>query len=168
MDKYKPKKNIILLIIGGGDEKRRLENLIKVLKLKNVILTDYVEHKYIYNFLSIFDIGVSHLPKKTIFEVSSPLKVIEYLSIGIPTLASNIKAHVFFKKYVGSYIHLYDNNYESFADELNYFVNHLPKRDVFFKYSVMLEKLFGFSTISGKYISLYQELLLGENKNGVK
>lgn len=43
--------------------------------------------------MSVFDFGLCHLPNIFIYENSVPLKILEYLSCGVPVLASKLKTH---------------------------------------------------------------------------
>lgn len=53
----------------------------------------YVDHEDIPEFLAGMDIALSPLPDHESFRVSSPAKIYEYLSMGLPVVASNIEAH---------------------------------------------------------------------------
>jgi glycosyltransferase involved in cell wall biosynthesis len=43
--------------------------------------------------ISGFDVAICHLPERTLFNTSFPMKVLEYLACDAPVLASDIPAH---------------------------------------------------------------------------
>lgn len=60
---------------------------------EKVVWHGYVNHDEIPEVLSRMDVGLSQLPAHRMFEVSSPAKVYEYLSMGLPVVCSDIRAH---------------------------------------------------------------------------
>ncbi len=83
-----------LVFVGDGPSRKNLERLTEKFDLqKKIYFTGHVPHEKAAEWISSFDIGVSHLPDKLIFEYSFPLKVLEYMACGKPVLASNIRAH---------------------------------------------------------------------------
>ena len=53
----------------------------------------YVDHNSIPEILNKMDVAISPLPAHDAYEVSSPAKIFEYLSMGLPIICSNIRAH---------------------------------------------------------------------------
>ena len=98
------------IIVGSGDDKEKLENLVMELKIEDkVIFTGQVNQESVRDYLHAFDVGICHLPDTFVFRQSSPMKVLEYLALGLPVLASDILTHRelsdIFKKVV-----IYKNN----------------------------------------------------------
>ena len=87
-------KRYKLMIVGDGRARESLESLVKALKIdNNIIFTGKINHQLVPDYISSFDMGICHLPDIFVFRQSFPLKILEYLSCGIPVLASDIKAH---------------------------------------------------------------------------
>ncbi len=78
-----------LLMLGYGDDKIQLEKLVNVLGLKNdVIFIDQVPYYVVPQFIAASDIGVSPVPPKDVYKISSPLKLVEYMAMGKPVVAN--------------------------------------------------------------------------------
>lgn len=83
-----------LLIIGGKNPKEinRIENLTKKQYLKNKVeITGWIIKKEMHNYLEKTKIGIIPL-KNTFFNrfLTSPLKLFDYYSYGIPIIASDL------------------------------------------------------------------------------
>jgi glycosyltransferase involved in cell wall biosynthesis len=81
----------IKLKIFGGDSDQKFKNRIKNLKSFNKIeYCGLTSLSQLYNELSLADIGiVCKLPKAGRAETSIPNKLFEYMSVGLPVIASN-------------------------------------------------------------------------------
>jgi glycosyltransferase involved in cell wall biosynthesis len=53
----------------------------------------YIDHSLIPQILDEMDVAVSPLPNHDSYKVSSPAKIFEYLSMGLPIICSDIRAH---------------------------------------------------------------------------
>jgi glycosyltransferase involved in cell wall biosynthesis len=83
-----------LLLIGTGPDVHRLKKKVKQLDLDDrVIFTGLIPYEAVPNYLRCIDICVSHLPSISSYRMSFPLKVLEYMAMGKPVLASRIEAH---------------------------------------------------------------------------
>lgn len=85
------KKDIKMLIIGGCNEiyAEHLRKLIKKLGIeKNVIITGYKPYNQVPEFLKCADIAISPMPPIIAYVVSFPMKLLEYMSMEIPIIAS--------------------------------------------------------------------------------
>lgn len=100
-------RKIKLMFVGEGDSLADLKEKVKREKLQNnVLFVGKVEHKEVPKFLSAFDFGLCHLPNIFIYENSVPLKILEYLSCGVPVLVSKLKTHFeMSKKLNGVYVY---------------------------------------------------------------
>lgn len=84
--------SIIFLIIGDGPEKSNVEAYVKFCKLTNYFLfTGFVPYNELPQFMALADIGVapynSELSGKRA-DIAVPLKVLEYMSMGLPVVVS--------------------------------------------------------------------------------
>ncbi|MFX1537943.1 MAG: glycosyltransferase family 4 protein, partial [Promethearchaeota archaeon] len=87
-------KDFRLVFVGDGIDMKNLKRLTEKSNLQDKIqFVGQIPHEKVGEWISAFDIGVSHLPNKLIFKHSFPLKVLEYMACGKPVLASNIWAH---------------------------------------------------------------------------
>lgn len=87
-------KDFKLIFVGDGPDMKSLKRLTEKSNLRDKILfVGQIPYEKVGEWISAFDIGVSHLPNKLIFKHSFPLKVLEYMACGKPVLASNIWAH---------------------------------------------------------------------------
>jgi glycosyltransferase involved in cell wall biosynthesis len=59
----------------------------------NLLLIDSVPNTEVPNYIAFSDLGVIPLPRIDWWEVSSPLKLMEYLAMETPVVLSDIKAH---------------------------------------------------------------------------
>lgn len=82
-----------LVIIGDGDDLENLKLIVDSDSIHNVHFLGRIPYSEIQNLISDFDVGVCHLPDTPIFNTSFPMKVLEYLACGVPTVLSNISAH---------------------------------------------------------------------------
>jgi len=151
--------NLKFLIIGDGPDKKNLEKLVKVKGLSNKIkFIGHVKHDLVSEYLSVADIGISHSPNKFTCEVASPLKIPEYISCGVPVLASDVPGHRILHEYIES-IYLYKNNSESFCKKLNLLLENLPSKKELYKSSKILEEQFGPEAMAKKHMQLYLKVL---------
>jgi glycosyltransferase involved in cell wall biosynthesis len=85
-----------LHLVGGGDEDyvRSLRSYAEELGISDAMeWHGYVNHAEIPSVLRKMDVGISHLPDREMYRVSSPTKVYEYLASGLPVVCSDIIAH---------------------------------------------------------------------------
>ena len=79
---------------GSGPVKDELTRLITEKGLKDrIIMHDAVDYKQVPRYLSMCDIGVVPLPVHRWWWVSSPLKLLEYLAMGKPVVATDLPFH---------------------------------------------------------------------------
>jgi glycosyltransferase involved in cell wall biosynthesis len=81
--------NIKLLMVGDGTGRETLEKLVAELGVKgDVIFTGQVHQSEVPDFIAAADIGVSPVPPFSFYEVSSPIKALEYMAVGKPVVAN--------------------------------------------------------------------------------
>jgi glycosyltransferase involved in cell wall biosynthesis len=85
---------IELFILGKGLAYRQLIESVEQLNLtENVLFHDPVDYSHIANYISQADVGIIPLPDRLCWQVSSPLKLFEYLAMAKPVIVSPIEAH---------------------------------------------------------------------------
>ena len=83
-----------LIILGDGPAKAELLAMVKDLSLEDsVIFIDSVPNQDVPGYIAMADVGVIPIPEDHHWQVSSPLKLFEYMAMGLPVIVSNIEAH---------------------------------------------------------------------------
>ncbi len=87
--------NASLLILGGGRKLQSLRQTAAERNLeKNIIFTDYIPGSEIPRYLSLADIALAPFEQNDVTRAKSPLKIAEYLAMGMPIAASDVgEAH---------------------------------------------------------------------------
>lgn len=85
-------QNLFLVMVGDGDSRQRLEAMAG--GCSRIKFTGYIEPEELPDIISGFDFGICHLPPARVFNVSFPLKVLEYAACDIPIVMSKMPAHV--------------------------------------------------------------------------
>lgn len=86
-----------LLLIGQGRIWQDIADWIKDQGLEGYIrLLPFVERRHINAYINEADCGIVPLPPLLEWEISSPLKLMEYLACGKPVIVSPIHAHRYF------------------------------------------------------------------------
>ncbi len=84
------KDNLKLMFVGNGPDIQKLKKVAKDLKLEErIIFTDYVDYYEMPDHLNAADIAISYIPITPEFDVQPPLKTVEYLACGLPTIATD-------------------------------------------------------------------------------
>lgn len=87
--KYLPEEKLI--IAGEGRELENLKKLVKELNLEEKIkFLGYIPHKEIPCYLSKSKIGILANIKENISRFTSPLRLFEYMALGLPILATDL------------------------------------------------------------------------------
>ena len=83
------KGNVKLLMVGDGNDKLNLEKLAEGLGVKDdVIFTDQVPYFDVPYFIAAADVCVCSVPLLSIYKVSSPTKLFEYMVMRKPVVAN--------------------------------------------------------------------------------
>jgi glycosyltransferase involved in cell wall biosynthesis len=83
-------ENVVYLLVGDGPLKNQLTEFVKDRGLsEDVILTGYVPHDEVPNYLAAMQVVLAPYPASDFFYFS-PLKIFEYMSAGKPVLASRL------------------------------------------------------------------------------
>lgn len=85
----------VLLVIAGDapslDEMAWMRREIASLKLdRHVLLTGWLPQREALGYAVRAEVGLSPIPRGVLFDVSSPTKLVEYLALGIPSVANDI------------------------------------------------------------------------------
>lgn len=83
------KKKVKLIMVGEGNDEDYLKQLANELNVQdNIIFTGRVIHKEIPDYIASADIGVSPVAPLYFFKLSSPIKLLEYMSMAKPVIAN--------------------------------------------------------------------------------
>lgn len=85
--------NLTLDIIGGGDQKESLQKHLQNQKSDSIKVWGPVPQNQIPKLLSNYHIGILPFPNIPRMNVSSAIKMFEYMAAGMPILATKIEAH---------------------------------------------------------------------------
>ncbi len=92
---HKSLPNICFFILGHGLIRDNLLALVEKLNLKSTVqLHDKVSYNDIPGYIEKADVGIIPLPDEPCWQVSSPLKLFEYMAMAKPVIVSSIEAHV--------------------------------------------------------------------------
>lgn len=85
----------VLLVISGDapslDEMAWMRREIASLKLeRHVLLTGWLPQREALGYAVRAEVGLSPIPRGVLFDVSSPTKLVEYLALGLPSVANDI------------------------------------------------------------------------------
>lgn len=83
-----------LVILGDGKDKGVLCEQVRELSLEDTVyFIDTVPNEDVPKYIAMADVGVVPLPDKRYWQVSSPIKLFEYMSMQLPIVVSDIEAH---------------------------------------------------------------------------
>ena len=83
---------ITMDLIGSGDQMLELKNLVKKINLKTIRVEGPVPFKMVPAILSERHIGILPFPNNKSMNVSSAIKMFEYIAAGMPVMATDIEA----------------------------------------------------------------------------
>ncbi|MDP8245207.1 MAG: glycosyltransferase family 4 protein [Candidatus Hinthialibacter antarcticus] len=83
--------NAVLLILGGGRKLDSIKQHARDLSVEEkIIFTDYIPGDEVPRYLSCADLALAPFESNDVTKAKSPLKIAEYLAMGIPVVASDI------------------------------------------------------------------------------
>lgn len=83
-----------LVLLGDGQAKHELKKQTRKLHLEDVVFfIGKICNKDVPKYIAMADVGVIPLPDKRYWQVSSPLKLFEYMAMQLPLVVSDIVAH---------------------------------------------------------------------------
>lgn len=85
----------VLLVIAGdapspGDATWFRAELARRALDGHVVFSGWLPHAEALGYVARADVGISPIPRGDLFDVSSPTKLVEYLALGVPAVASDI------------------------------------------------------------------------------
>ena len=114
--------HILFMMVGAGEAESELKHITKELRLvKNVLFTGGVPFKMVPNYIKTADVGVIPLPAIDWWNVSSPIKLKEYLAMQLPVIATDIPAHRFVIKKTGGATLIKNHKPKNIAEALRTF-----------------------------------------------
>lgn len=124
---------LVFLVVGEGGARPELENLAMELDLSDRILfTGKVPYSEIPKYIRTADVSILPFPNISWWAVSSPIKLMEYLAIGIPIVATDISAHSWVARKTGGVLLARDSKPQnlaaSVAAALNNPHNEVPRK----------------------------------------
>ena len=88
------KENVVLQVIGDGPDLSRLKRICSDLGLNQIVQFEgHIQYEVVPQHLRDTDCFICPLPNRSEWNVSSPIKVFEYLACGKPVILSTIPAH---------------------------------------------------------------------------
>ena len=103
--------NILFMVVGNGDAELELRRITKELKLEdNIFFTGGIPFEKVPNYIKTADVGIIPLPGIDWWNVSSPIKLKEYLAMQLPVIATDIPAHRFVVEKTGGATLIMDNS----------------------------------------------------------
>lgn len=116
--------NIKLLLVGSGkDENHFKEEVVRLGISDYVIFTGIVPYNDVPTVISIADLAVIPFPKSEWWEYQSPMKIFEYLAMGIPIIATDLQAHT----HISDSITLIPDNY---PETISHYIKIFMKLDI--------------------------------------
>jgi len=86
--------NVKLLLVGSGTDEDYFKEEVLRLGFDNYVkFTGLIPYNEVPTIISVADLAVIPFPKSEFWEYQSPMKIFEYLSMGIPIIATDLKAH---------------------------------------------------------------------------
>ncbi len=102
--------DLVFLFVGDGEGRTELESISKKLNLnERVIFTGKVPYQKVSSYIRTANLAILPFPNITWWAVSSPIKLMEYLAIGLPIVATKIDAHRWVSEQTGGAL-LADND----------------------------------------------------------
>jgi len=137
---------IKFLILGKID--KYFNSLINTLKLNSYIIIKYIPYDKIPYYIEMSDLCISYLPNSPTYKYSCPIKVLEYMAMEKPVIATNILAH---SKIIKNNIQgiLTNPNEYDFANSIVFFLDNINNAKIL-------------SKNSRKYLHKYSQKVLGQ------
>jgi glycosyltransferase involved in cell wall biosynthesis len=82
--------HLIFLIVGHGEQDSLLQKIVKNNKLKNVILTGFIDYNDLPKYINIADICINPFEINKITNIIFPSKIYQYLACEKPVIATRL------------------------------------------------------------------------------
>lgn len=156
--------NVHLLMVGAGKEPQDLEWLKRQASEldieQNITFTGWITRKMVPAYIQASDIGTSPIPPNKIFLNSSPIKILEYLALETPVVATDIPEQKTIIEQSGGGVCV-PWDVERYADAINNLLN-LPRterRAMGKRGRDWVQKKRDFSVLARKILEAYNVLL---------
>jgi glycosyltransferase involved in cell wall biosynthesis len=114
--------NILFMVVGTGDAELELKSIAKELKLEdNIIFTGGVPFQKVPAYIKTADVGIIPLPAIDWWNVSSPIKLKEYLAMQLPVIVTDIPAHRLVVEKTGGAILIKNHDPQNIAQAISTF-----------------------------------------------
>jgi glycosyltransferase involved in cell wall biosynthesis len=111
--------NILFMVVGTGDGESELKKITKELKLEeNILFTGGIPFEKVADYIKTADVGIIPLPAIDWWNVSSPIKLKEYLAMQLPVIVTDIPAHRFVVEKTGGGILIRNHNPQEIAQAI--------------------------------------------------
>ncbi|MGC9106842.1 MAG: glycosyltransferase [Infirmifilum sp.] len=82
--------DFLLLLVGYGNARTKIEEYIRMLKIKNIIVIPPIPYSEVPSLISLCSVGLLPLPPHEWWQYQTPTKLLEFISLGKPVIASNL------------------------------------------------------------------------------
>ena len=89
-ESFKEDDKVVLLLVGDGPAKDSVKRFIRQNKVDNIILLDPVSYSKMPELIAACDVGLVLLPDHPWWRHQCPTKLIEFLALGKPIIASDL------------------------------------------------------------------------------
>ena len=89
--------DLVLVVVGDGGMLPALRSLAKGLGVVNKVrFTGYIPYKYVHKYITVGDVGLAYVPIVPQYDLQPPLKTVEFLACGLPTVATWTRGNALF------------------------------------------------------------------------
>lgn len=93
----KKHKDIMLMLVGDDSAIPHLQSQTQSLNImERVLLPGRIPYDQIQNYIAAADIGIAYVPHTPQYRYQPPLKTVEFLACGLPTIATNTEGNTTF------------------------------------------------------------------------
>jgi len=88
---------LVLVIVGDGSMLPTLRSLAERLGVASKVrFTGYISYRHVHEYVAVGDIGLAYVPIMPQYDLQPPLKTVEFLACGLPTVATCTKGNALF------------------------------------------------------------------------
>lgn len=151
--------NTVFLMIGDGDDRENLESIARDKGLADkIIFKGHTPYETVNHYLSLSDVALSYIPINKVYNNQPPLKTLEYLSNGIPQVATSTKGN---RRYIKDHVNgiLSDDSPQAFSEGIEALLGDMHLREeISRKCSSLLEKNYWDRIVEEVLIPLYKQI----------
>jgi glycosyltransferase involved in cell wall biosynthesis len=151
--------DLLFMIVGAGPAEDELKTLsVKYEVKEHVLFTGNVPHSAIPDYIASSDLGIIPMPDIDWWNLNSPIKLKEYLAMGLPVLATDIQSHRQVVERCGGAVLMDDHSPESIQTALLAYREN-SRLDFELQNRQALEKAISFDAEAGKLANFFRSLL---------